>query len=102
MGKDCAMTTSGPNPNDSGASDVPPATPVTPDYGTPPATKGPQYLGPAPSPEEKQMGMLAHLLGIIGFVGPLIIWLIKKDQSPFVDDQGKEALNFHLTMLIAY
>ena len=45
--------------------------------------------------------MLCHLLGIFtGFVGPLIIWLIKKDQQPFVDDQGKEALNFQLTMVI--
>lgn len=47
--------------------------------------------------------MLAHLLGaIIGFIGPLIIWLVKKDEHPFVDDQGKEALNFQLTLLIAY
>jgi uncharacterized Tic20 family protein len=49
------------------------------------------------------MAMLAHLLGIlIGFLGPLIIWLIKKDQSPFVDDQGKEALNFQITLIIGY
>jgi uncharacterized protein len=34
-------------------------------------------------------------------VGPLVIWLIKKDTSPFVDDQAKEALNFQLTCLIA-
>jgi len=52
--------------------------------------------------DEKTMAMLAHLLGILGFLGPLIIWLIKKDTSAFVDDQGKEALNFHLTMLIGY
>ena len=38
----------------------------------------------------------------IGFLGPLIIWLIKKDTQPFVNDQGKEALNFQLTLLIAY
>lgn len=49
------------------------------------------------------MAMLAHLLGaFMGFVGPLIIWLTKKDESAFVDDQGKEALNFQLTLLIAY
>ncbi|MBS3763452.1 MAG: DUF4870 domain-containing protein [Planctomycetes bacterium] len=49
------------------------------------------------------MGMLCHLLGIFtGFLGPLIIWLVKKDDSDFVDDQGKEALNFQLTLLIAY
>lgn len=47
------------------------------------------------------MAMLCHLLGIFtGFIGPLIIWLIKKDQSPFVDDQGKEVLNFHITLVI--
>jgi len=53
-------------------------------------------------PEERTMAMLCHLLAIfIGFLGPLIIWLIKKDESAFVDDQGKEALNFQLTVLIA-
>ncbi|MBN1419659.1 MAG: DUF4870 domain-containing protein [Planctomycetes bacterium] len=47
--------------------------------------------------------MLAHLLGIIsGFIGPLIIWLIKKDQDPYVDYHGKEALNFQITLVIAY
>ena len=55
------------------------------------------------SKDDRQMAMLAHLLGaLFGFLGPLIIWLTKKDTSPFVDDQGKEALNFHLTLLIAY
>jgi uncharacterized Tic20 family protein len=49
------------------------------------------------------MATLAHVLGIFtSFVGPLIIWMVKKDQSPFVDDQGKEALNFQLTLLIGY
>lgn len=48
------------------------------------------------------MAMLAHLLAIFtGFLGPLVIWLIKKDDSPFVDRHGKEALNFQLTVLIA-
>jgi uncharacterized Tic20 family protein len=51
--------------------------------------------------EARNMAMLAHLLGaLLGFLGPLIIWLMKKDESPFVDDQGKEALNFQLTLLI--
>jgi len=46
--------------------------------------------------------MLCHLLSIpLGFLGPLIIWLMKKDQSKFVDDQGKEALNFVITVMIA-
>jgi uncharacterized Tic20 family protein len=61
------------------------------------------YMGPPPTQDDKTMAMLAHLLGIFtGFIGPLIIWLIKKDQSPYVNDQGKEALNFQLTMLIIH
>jgi uncharacterized Tic20 family protein len=52
--------------------------------------------------DARTFGMLAHLLGLFtGFVGPLIIWLIKKDEHPFVDDQGKEALNFQITITIA-
>lgn len=54
-----------------------------------------------PSPESRTLAMLAHLLGLIGIVGPLIIWLIKKDEDPFIDEQGKESLNFQITMLIA-
>ncbi|MBM4088669.1 MAG: DUF4870 domain-containing protein [Planctomycetes bacterium] len=74
---------------------VPPA-----DQGAPGAA--PDNYGP-PSKESCTMAMLAHLLGAItGFLGPLIIWLIKKDTDPFVNDQGKEALNFQLTLLIGY
>jgi uncharacterized Tic20 family protein len=55
------------------------------------------------SKDATTFAMLAHLLGaIIGFLGPLIIWLIKKDEHPFVDDQAKEALNFQLVILIGY
>ena len=57
----------------------------------------------APTSDERNMAVLAHLLGIVlGFLGPLIIWLIKKDESPYVNDQGKEALNFQITLIIAY
>ena len=56
-----------------------------------------------PITDDRNLAMLAHLLGIVsGFVGALIIWLIKKDQSAYVDEQGKEALNFQITMLIAF
>ena len=58
--------------------------------------------GAEPSSDAKTMALLAHMLGIVsGFVGPLIIWLIKKDEDEFIDDQGKEALNFQITVLIA-
>jgi uncharacterized protein len=55
--------------------------------------------------EQKTMAMIAHLLGIVSwFVGPLIIWLINKDKADqeFVIDQSKEALNFQITMAIAW
>jgi len=56
---------------------------------------------PVPSADDCNMGMLIHLGGVLtGFIMPLIIWLIKKDQSRFVDDQGKEALNFHINLAV--
>ena len=56
------------------------------------------------SDDDRLWATLAHLsilLGLTTIVGPLVIWLIQKDTSPFVDDQAKEALNFQLTCLIA-
>jgi len=50
--------------------------------------------------DARMWAMLCHLTGLVGFIGPLVVWLIKKEESPFVDEQGKEALNFQLTMLI--
>jgi uncharacterized Tic20 family protein len=50
--------------------------------------------------------MIAHLSALTGLVsgfgnivGPLVVWLIKKDSSPFVAQEAKEALNFHLTWM---
>ena len=53
--------------------------------------------------------MFAHLGALSGYVGvgfgfivgPLVVWLIKRNDYPLVDDQGKEVLNFQITMLIA-
>ena len=51
--------------------------------------------------DDLSMGMLVHLLGLLtGFIGTLIIWLVKKDQSRFVDFHGREALNFMISMFI--
>ena len=56
-----------------------------------------------PTQDERTWGLIAHLSGILaGFLGPLIIWLVKKDESPFVSDQAKEALNFQIAVLIAF
>ncbi len=60
-------------------------------------------VGEKPSKEARTMAMLAHLLGIFTwFIGPLLIWLLKKDEDAFIDDQGKEALNFQITVGIIY
>jgi len=88
------------NPNDV------PETPQNP-YANAGAPQGPQ-----PDKEQnrdaRMWAMFSHLAGFGGIVvpaigsilGPLIIWLIKKEQFPFVDEQGKEALNFQITMFI--
>ena len=44
-------------------------------------------------------GLLTSAIGGWGFfLGPLVIWLMKKDTMPFVADQAKEALNFNITV----
>ncbi|MBS4007182.1 MAG: DUF4870 domain-containing protein [Clostridium sp.] len=53
------------------------------------------------SQEEKILGILAHFLALFTSIfGPLIIWLIKKDQSEWIDKQAKESLNFQISMAI--
>ena len=61
---------------------------------------------PQPKPEvsqnAKNLAMLCHLLGLItNFLGPLILWLLKKEDDAFIDSNGKEALNFQLTIMFA-
>ena len=58
--------------------------------------------------EELNWAMACHLSALSGFVipfgniiGPLVVWLIKKDTMPLVDQHGKESLNFQITVLIA-
>ncbi|MFN5561883.1 MAG: DUF4870 domain-containing protein, partial [Opitutaceae bacterium] len=56
----------------------------------------------------RMWAMLCHLSALSGFIipfgsliGPLVVWQIKKNQYPIVDDQGKEALNFQITITLA-
>ncbi|HEY3366288.1 MAG TPA: DUF4870 domain-containing protein [Symbiobacteriaceae bacterium] len=49
------------------------------------------------------MALLAHLLSLFfGFIPPLVVYLVKKDQSAFAGEHAKEALNFQLSMIIYY
>jgi hypothetical protein len=66
-------------------------------------SQGESNPGSGPDGDANTMAMLCHLLGICsGFVGPLIIWILKKDIMPFVDDQGKESLNWQFTLMIGW
>jgi len=60
------------------------------------------------TPDERTWGMIAHLSAFAGLVlplgsliGPLVVWLIRRDSSAFVADQGKEALNFNISVALA-
>ena len=55
--------------------------------------------------ESRKWGMFCHLSSLIGFIipfgsiiAPLIVWQMKKDVSLFVDEQGKESVNFQISM----
>ncbi|NVJ49339.1 MAG: DUF4870 domain-containing protein [Gammaproteobacteria bacterium] len=58
-----------------------------------------------PTPEQRQYAMFCHLAAFSGLVipfgsiiVPLILWLMKKDESEFINHHGREALNFNITM----
>jgi uncharacterized Tic20 family protein len=59
--------------------------------------------------EAQKWATICHLIALVGLlgngigflVGPLAVWLIKRHDDPLIDEQGKEAVNFQLTMLLA-
>ena len=63
----------------------------------------PVPAAPGSGTDPKTMAMLAQLLGIFtGFLGPLIIYLVNGDKDPYVRHHSAEALNFQITVTIAY
>lgn len=105
------------------SSPVPPEVPPTPP--TPPEAPAsppevpvhePEVLSssgdPVPNaPYDKELGIVMHLLPfagfllpsipVVNFVAPLALWLFKRGESPYLDAQGKEVLNFQITVTIA-
>ena len=81
--------------------------PGHPGYG---AYPGAAMAGPyGVPPEARTFGMLCHIGALAGYIvplgnvlGPLLFWMMKKDTHPFIDEQGKESLNFQITVTIAY
>lgn len=75
---------------------------------TDPLPEGQAVADEASAKEERTWALACHLSSLSAYIGvpfgniigPLIVWLIKKDQMPLVDDQGKEALNFNLSVTI--
>jgi uncharacterized Tic20 family protein len=55
-----------------------------------------------PKSDDCTMAMLCHVGGLMGFIIPLVIWLVSKDKSRFIDFHGKEVVNFQLTLLIIH
>lgn len=57
---------------------------------------------PVPNQDEKNLALIMHVLSLVGFslIGPLIVWLVKKDESAFINAQGRELLNFQISFLI--
>src|SRR5690349_455038 len=73
----------------------------------------PPGVGANPPPQlsphdARTWATVAHLAGFLMYsgipfasiLGPLVVWLLKRDQSPYVDDQGKEAVNFQISMAL--
>ena len=77
-------------------------------YQTPPPATPVEDLEFTPTHDDRNLALIAHLSGLagilgagmLGFLGPLIIYLMKKDTSPYVEAQAKEALNFQITIFL--
>lgn len=69
----------------------------------PPTASAPSTI----SAEDRQWGMFCHLSSFVGYVipfgnvvGPLVLWLMKRETMPFVEGEGKESVNFQISVTI--
>ncbi|GAA4701253.1 DUF4870 domain-containing protein [Promicromonospora umidemergens] len=69
-----------------------------------PYTYGGQYQPQPLNPSDERMWSVFAQIGplLLSFIAPLVIWLVLKDRSRFVDQEAKESLNFQITLAIAY
>jgi hypothetical protein len=92
------------------ASPEQPASAEPPASAVPPANVQPTEVSKEVNKDARMWAMFCHLVGLAAFstifpifggaIGALIIWQIKKDEHPFVNEQGKEAVNFQISILI--
>ena len=75
----------------------------------PPPEPAPEAIPPAvpPNKEERLWAMTAHLSAFVGYffpfgniLGPLVVWIAKRDTSEFVEDQARESLNAQISVTI--
>lgn len=94
-------------PADPSLPGAPPPTPPT--AGAPPGAYQP--FPQSPPPRGSGWPMAAHLTSLfdfgfsiflVGLIGPLVIWLVKKDDDPETDWHGRESLNFQLNLLLIW
>jgi uncharacterized Tic20 family protein len=115
-----APTPFGEDPQPATPSPEPVPTPEPAPQQAPPVNEQPPGQGYSPPPEqkpasaptqdEKMWAMFCHLAALAMYLpipfgnilGPLIVWLIKKDEFPFVEDQGRESLNFQISIGIYF
>ena len=64
---------------------------------------------PLPSADDRNTAMFAHLAAFASMVfpfgnviGPLIVWMVRRDRSAFIDRHGRESLNFQLTFTLIF
>lgn len=76
------------------------------EQGIPAAASGPASAA-APSKEERDWAVISHLSAMLmyvtaigGLIAPLVIWMMKRDELPFVDEQAKETINFQISSLL--
>lgn len=80
----------------------------SPPEGPPTAPEGPSTPLTPEEKDARMWAMFCHLAGLAGYTGipfaniiaPLVVWQIKKNDYAFVDDQGKEAVNFQISITL--
>lgn len=72
-----------------------------------PPTDPPGEPPHGPPSSAKNIAVLCHLGGLAGYIfpfgniiAPVVLWLLKRDEHPYIDEQGKEAVNFQITVAI--
>jgi uncharacterized Tic20 family protein len=77
------------------------------EYRAPPVNERGRAYDPDATDDERTFALFIHLtllghvvLSLIALIAPIVMWQIKKDQSPFLDDHGREAVNFQLSLII--